>query len=261
MLRTWITLVCLVVASLLWLVVFSRLRWRTRGVTLLAVLVVGAGLAASVRQRGVTGDLKPIFEWRWTKRAATLERRKTSAAVPTRSTAWSGRLPTIPRPRAAGASRRAGARARLAARAAGIALEACCWGRLVSICRGGSPRGDPGTTGRGRMCHVLRSHFRRTPLGTAYHRALRERTRWRRPPRHAHDRWRPMLHAGSNGASPMPGPRHWRGDLGGGHRGCRRGEGKSQDPRMGDERLAAASRATSSSPPGLRATRVALRRA
>ena len=237
MLRTWITLVSLVVASLVWLVAFSRLSWRTRGLTLLAVVVVGAGLAASVRQRGVTGDLKPIFEWRWTKRPATLEARKISAVAPTDPLPGAADYPNSSAP-----SGRRVLPGRCSRGTGSTSRRNCSGGmrrdRLVGICRRGSPRGDPGTTGRGRMYHLLRSFLRRPPLGTACPRTLCERTGRRRPARDPHDRWRPMLRAGSNGASPMPGPRHWRGHLGGGHSGCRCGERKSQDPRMGDERLA-----------------------
>ncbi len=50
---------------LLWCALFSRLRWRIRLLTLGAVAGVVLALAASVRIRGVTGDLLPIFEWRW----------------------------------------------------------------------------------------------------------------------------------------------------------------------------------------------------
>jgi outer membrane protein assembly factor BamB len=51
----------------IWLLFFSRLRWRVRfavfgGVTGLVVLS-----AALLRIRGVTGDLAPIVEWRWSQ--------------------------------------------------------------------------------------------------------------------------------------------------------------------------------------------------
>jgi outer membrane protein assembly factor BamB len=54
---------------LLWLVLLSRMPWRVRlGGT--AAFVAAAGLAlASVRVRGVTGDIVPVLEWRWAARS------------------------------------------------------------------------------------------------------------------------------------------------------------------------------------------------
>ncbi len=50
---------------LVWWLFFSRLRWKTRlvwaGGTVAAILL----LVSLVKIRGVTGDLFPIFEWRW----------------------------------------------------------------------------------------------------------------------------------------------------------------------------------------------------
>src|SRR5437588_6161745 len=54
---------------LLWCLFFSRLKWKLR----LSVLgaVVGSILLtmATFRFHGVTGDLVPILEWRWNRRA------------------------------------------------------------------------------------------------------------------------------------------------------------------------------------------------
>ena len=53
------------VALLLWLLLFSRLRWATRGRWLLG-LVALAGLAATLlRVEGFSGDLIPDIRWRW----------------------------------------------------------------------------------------------------------------------------------------------------------------------------------------------------
>lgn len=50
---------------LVWLLTFSRLRLRARLVSLLAVVVVGGLAGATLRIRGVSGDLLPILDWRW----------------------------------------------------------------------------------------------------------------------------------------------------------------------------------------------------
>jgi outer membrane protein assembly factor BamB len=52
----------------IWLVFFSRLPRRRRLLAIGAVLVTVAVAAATTRIRGVTGDLVPIFEWRWASR-------------------------------------------------------------------------------------------------------------------------------------------------------------------------------------------------
>ncbi len=52
---------------LCWLLLFSRLKWRTRILSIGGfVLVILLGIAL-FRIRGVTGDLVPILEWRWTR--------------------------------------------------------------------------------------------------------------------------------------------------------------------------------------------------
>jgi hypothetical protein len=48
-----------------WLLLFSALSRRTRVRALVIIFAVFALAAGSVRVRGVTGDLIPIFEWRW----------------------------------------------------------------------------------------------------------------------------------------------------------------------------------------------------
>jgi outer membrane protein assembly factor BamB len=52
----------------IWLVFFSRASRRARRLTVVCVLGALAFVAATVRIRGVTGDLLPILEWRWTSR-------------------------------------------------------------------------------------------------------------------------------------------------------------------------------------------------
>ena len=58
-----------VVALLVWLLAFSRLRWKTR-LTVLAVFLLPVVIGAALfRPAGVTGDLVPIFVLRWSKAA------------------------------------------------------------------------------------------------------------------------------------------------------------------------------------------------
>jgi outer membrane protein assembly factor BamB len=67
--RTMETTALVLFLLLLWLLFLSRLRWRAR-LAGLAVVVIAGGLAAgSMRVRGVTGDIVPILEWRWTRHA------------------------------------------------------------------------------------------------------------------------------------------------------------------------------------------------
>jgi outer membrane protein assembly factor BamB len=53
----------------IWLVFLSRLPWRIRRRALGTFLVLVAIGIATIRVRGVTGDLVPILEWRWASRA------------------------------------------------------------------------------------------------------------------------------------------------------------------------------------------------
>jgi outer membrane protein assembly factor BamB len=52
----------------LWLLFFSRFKWRVRLVAFGGVVGVIALSAGLFRIRGVTGDLLPILEWRWKQR-------------------------------------------------------------------------------------------------------------------------------------------------------------------------------------------------
>ena len=69
----WTTLVVILttVLGILWLLCFSRLRWRIR---LIAVVMVAlcVFLSTSLFQfKGFSGDLMPIFEWRWQEKPTT----------------------------------------------------------------------------------------------------------------------------------------------------------------------------------------------
>jgi outer membrane protein assembly factor BamB len=60
-----LTAIVLGLWSVIWLLSLSRLRWGTR-IEVLAVLLMGIGLAgAAVEFRGFSGDLVPVFGWRW----------------------------------------------------------------------------------------------------------------------------------------------------------------------------------------------------
>jgi outer membrane protein assembly factor BamB len=63
----WTYLLCGVcfLCLLLWLLVLSRLPWRTRWLSLGVVLLVHVLVIAAVRIKGVDGDLVPVVEWRW----------------------------------------------------------------------------------------------------------------------------------------------------------------------------------------------------
>lgn len=73
MVRTGVTLGLLLVALTLWLALTLRSR-RARWVTVAAAGLLVAGFAAFFRTRGVTGDLVPVIEPRWTRRGHAAER-------------------------------------------------------------------------------------------------------------------------------------------------------------------------------------------
>lgn len=50
---------------LLWVLFFSRLAWSKRFAIVGSVVVLGVLVASSFRIRGVSGDLLPVFEWRF----------------------------------------------------------------------------------------------------------------------------------------------------------------------------------------------------
>ncbi len=71
---------------LLWLLLLSRLPWKTRLLALLGLAVAGLALSQAVEIRGVYGDLIPILAWKWSPRAhETLDR-----DLPTGQTGSSG---------------------------------------------------------------------------------------------------------------------------------------------------------------------------
>ena len=69
----WTTLVIILTTllSILWLLGFSRLRWRIR-LLAVAIVLVCVFLSTNLFQfKGFSGDLTPIFEWRWQQQPTT----------------------------------------------------------------------------------------------------------------------------------------------------------------------------------------------
>ena len=56
------------VLLLLWVLLFSQLRWTRRLLLFGGVVGFVSISAAALEIRGVTGDLVPVLEWRWSKR-------------------------------------------------------------------------------------------------------------------------------------------------------------------------------------------------
>ena len=57
-----------IILLLIWALLFSRLRWKVRLLVALLAIVAGAVPASMLRYRGVSGDVLPVFDWRWTDR-------------------------------------------------------------------------------------------------------------------------------------------------------------------------------------------------
>lgn len=58
---------------LLWVLLFSRMRWRLRLAIVGGVVMLVIGASAVLRIRGVSGDLVPIIAWRWSGEPMALE--------------------------------------------------------------------------------------------------------------------------------------------------------------------------------------------
>lgn len=68
---TAVIVITVAVLLLLWLMFFSRLRWKTRWLTLSVAIGATGLLAALFEVHGVTGDLVPIIKPRWRHAAST----------------------------------------------------------------------------------------------------------------------------------------------------------------------------------------------
>jgi outer membrane protein assembly factor BamB len=76
-----VMLTCLLVAA--WFVFFAGLSRRSRWLVVLILLVSLGGLRASVKQEGFTGNMVPVFTWRWAKKEPP--RPPVKASVPTKA--------------------------------------------------------------------------------------------------------------------------------------------------------------------------------
>ncbi len=61
------SVVLAIVLLLVWLLFFSRLRWKVRLISAGAVILMLGLIPALFRMRGVSGDILPLLEWRWAK--------------------------------------------------------------------------------------------------------------------------------------------------------------------------------------------------
>lgn len=78
----WTTLVIILTTllSILWLLGFSRLRWRIR-LLAVAIVLVCVFLSTNLFQfKGFSGDLTPIFEWRWQQQPTTFRQESGNTA-------------------------------------------------------------------------------------------------------------------------------------------------------------------------------------
>ena len=69
-LHTVLVLVFSFLLMLLWLLLFSRLRWKVRLLTFGAIALILFLSIALLRVKGFSGDLVPLLEWRWGGKAA-----------------------------------------------------------------------------------------------------------------------------------------------------------------------------------------------
>jgi len=65
--RTGMVLIATILCLVFWWLAFSRSRWRLRLGGFACFLIVLGSIPALFRIRGVTGDLVPIVEWRWSR--------------------------------------------------------------------------------------------------------------------------------------------------------------------------------------------------
>ena len=85
----------------IWLVFLSRMPWSRRRWAIGAAVAVIAMTAATTRIRGVTGDLVPIFEWRWASRPPSALPAESVPEPPRSTPALPEPVPVSPSPNAA----------------------------------------------------------------------------------------------------------------------------------------------------------------
>ena len=84
----WITMVVILTTVLgtLWLLGFSRLRWRIK-LTAVAIVALCVFLSTSLFEfKGFSGDLMPIFEWRWHQETTSFRQNTDDTSTPQIST-------------------------------------------------------------------------------------------------------------------------------------------------------------------------------
>jgi len=98
----------MVMGALLWLLLLSRLPWKTRLLGLLGIAVAGVALSQAVEIRGVYGDLIPIPAWKWSPRAhETLDRDLPTGQIGISAIAPSPEMATLDFPQFLGPNRNA----------------------------------------------------------------------------------------------------------------------------------------------------------
>ncbi len=69
-LQTVLVLMLSFLLMLLWLLFFSRLRWKVRLIAFGAIVLIIFLSTTLFRVKGFSGDLVPLLEWRWSEKAA-----------------------------------------------------------------------------------------------------------------------------------------------------------------------------------------------
>ncbi len=217
---------------LIWVVLFSRLKWGTRLIWLGGVFVLLGLATATLRIRGVTGDLVPVLEWRWataelpplplagstsrrrsaTTAGATDQDRSSSAGDPR-----GAELPPDLRARSQRSTAGTAAGSRLGNPTARRIVATGDRGGVVRICHRGSLGNHDGTAGRARAGDLLRPANGRTHLGARRRRPLRNDDRRGRATECADDRRRASIHRRRDGDSQLPGSLRRIGALGNEH--------------------------------------------
>lgn len=83
---TFAIIILAALLGLLWLLCFSRLRWRTKLITC-AISALGVFLFVNLFQfKGFSGDLVPIFEWRWQENPSIFQADSNGISAPQRQT-------------------------------------------------------------------------------------------------------------------------------------------------------------------------------
>jgi outer membrane protein assembly factor BamB len=92
-----------VLLLLVWLLFFSRWRWKTRLIFFGAVILMLGAIPLLFRLRGISGDILPILEWRWAKSASEalpasppIHIDTTSAAISVQASSSPRHDPSIP---------------------------------------------------------------------------------------------------------------------------------------------------------------------